>query len=150
MKLSTGLNFINVLCTAFKRADPESVKRYWWLNCTFLRFWDLWVLKLYVECWWNWHLTNAFFFQFFFPSKNLTFPFHSFLSFLSFVLFCLLVYLFVLSFCLFVSLFLLITLYLAFWNLFVSIFVCIFTSFANLFSYFFFSFDYLFIVSICS
>ncbi len=30
-----GLNFINVLSTAFAHADPESGKRYWWLNCIF-------------------------------------------------------------------------------------------------------------------
>ncbi len=32
------LNFINVLYTAFACADPESVKRYWWLNCIFYAF----------------------------------------------------------------------------------------------------------------
>jgi len=42
MKLTPGLNFINILCTAFTLADPESVKRYLWLNCIFLRFKDLW------------------------------------------------------------------------------------------------------------
>ncbi len=30
-----GLNFINVLRSAFTRVDPESIKRYWWLNCVF-------------------------------------------------------------------------------------------------------------------
>jgi len=33
-----GLNFINVLCTAFAWADPKSVKRYWWHNCIFYAF----------------------------------------------------------------------------------------------------------------
>jgi hypothetical protein len=33
-----GLNFINILHTAFTCADPESVKRYWWLNCIFYAF----------------------------------------------------------------------------------------------------------------
>jgi len=28
MKLTPGLNFINVLCTAFTPADPKSIKRY--------------------------------------------------------------------------------------------------------------------------
>jgi hypothetical protein len=28
MKLTPGLNFINIICTAFTLADPESVKRY--------------------------------------------------------------------------------------------------------------------------
>ncbi len=28
MKLTPGVNFINVLCTAFTCADPKSVKRY--------------------------------------------------------------------------------------------------------------------------
>ncbi len=31
-----GLNYINILRTAFKRVDPESVKRYWWLNWVFM------------------------------------------------------------------------------------------------------------------
>ncbi len=50
-----GLNFIKVLRTAFKLADPKSVKRYWWLNCIFLRSWDLRAQKLLVEGFWNWH-----------------------------------------------------------------------------------------------
>jgi len=41
INLCPGLNFINILHTAFRRTDPKSVKRYWWLNCIFLRFWDL-------------------------------------------------------------------------------------------------------------
>jgi mRNA-degrading endonuclease HigB of HigAB toxin-antitoxin module len=28
-----GVNFINILRTAFTLADPESVKRYLWLSC---------------------------------------------------------------------------------------------------------------------
>jgi len=51
-----GLNFINVLLTAFTLAEPKSVKRYWWLTCIFLPFWDLWAQKMLVERWWNWHL----------------------------------------------------------------------------------------------
>ncbi len=35
---SQGINFINVLLTAFTRPDPESVKRYWWLYCIFYTF----------------------------------------------------------------------------------------------------------------
>jgi len=35
---SSGVNFINILCTAFKRVDPKSVKRYWQLD---------WVLMLW-------------------------------------------------------------------------------------------------------
>jgi len=38
LKLSPGLNFINILCTAFTRGDPKSVERYWWLD---------WVLTLW-------------------------------------------------------------------------------------------------------
>jgi len=30
-----GLNFINILHTAFTLADSKSVKSYWWLNCFF-------------------------------------------------------------------------------------------------------------------
>jgi len=33
-----GVNFINLLRTAFTHADPKSVKRYWWLNCIFYAF----------------------------------------------------------------------------------------------------------------
>ncbi len=36
--LAPGLNFINVLRTTFKLADPQSVKRYWWRNCIFYAF----------------------------------------------------------------------------------------------------------------
>jgi len=35
---ATGVNFINVLRTAFTLVDPESVKRYWRLNCIFCAF----------------------------------------------------------------------------------------------------------------
>ncbi len=35
VKFTPGLNFTNVLHTAFTLADPESVKRYLWLNCIF-------------------------------------------------------------------------------------------------------------------
>ncbi len=36
--MTTGLNFINVLCTAFTHVDPKSIKRYWQLD---------WVLMLW-------------------------------------------------------------------------------------------------------
>ncbi len=36
--MKPGLNFINVLRTAFTLADPEGIKRYWWLNCIFYTF----------------------------------------------------------------------------------------------------------------
>jgi hypothetical protein len=39
VKLTPGLNFINVLCTAFTLIDPKSVKRHWWLNCIIYAFW---------------------------------------------------------------------------------------------------------------
>jgi len=48
VKLTPGLNFINVLCTTFMRADPESVMIQsipQYLLC----FWDLWAQKLYVK-----------------------------------------------------------------------------------------------------
>ena len=38
VKSTPGLNFINVLRTAFTHVDPECVKRYWWLD---------WVLMLW-------------------------------------------------------------------------------------------------------
>ncbi len=38
MKLTPGLNFINVLHIAFTLVDPRSIKRYWWLNCIFYAF----------------------------------------------------------------------------------------------------------------
>ncbi len=34
----SGLNFINVLSTAFTLVDPKSVKRHWWPNCIFYAF----------------------------------------------------------------------------------------------------------------
>ena len=34
----SGLSFINIQCSAFVRADPKSVKIYWWLNCIFYAF----------------------------------------------------------------------------------------------------------------
>jgi len=36
--LAPGVNFINILRTAFTLVDPESIKRYWWLNCIFCAF----------------------------------------------------------------------------------------------------------------
>jgi len=45
--------------TAFTLSDPKSVKRYWWLTCIFLRFWDLRAQNLLVERGWNWHLYSA-------------------------------------------------------------------------------------------
>jgi len=56
ISLSPELNFINVLRSAFTLVDPKSIKRHWWLNYIFLRFWDLRAQKLYIERWWNWHL----------------------------------------------------------------------------------------------
>jgi len=38
MKLTPGVNFINILPTAFAPADPESAKRYWRLDCLFYAF----------------------------------------------------------------------------------------------------------------
>jgi len=35
VKLTTSVNFINVICAAFMPADPKSVKRYWLLNWIF-------------------------------------------------------------------------------------------------------------------
>jgi len=58
VKLIPEVNFIYVLRTAFTLTDPESMKRYWWLDCIFLRFWDLWASKLHVKCWWNWYLIS--------------------------------------------------------------------------------------------
>jgi len=31
----TGVDFINILHTAFTCADPKSAKRHWWLDCIF-------------------------------------------------------------------------------------------------------------------
>jgi len=41
MKLSPGVNFTNVLSTAFTFVDPESVKKYSYVIGIFLRFRDL-------------------------------------------------------------------------------------------------------------
>jgi len=43
-----AVNFINVLRKAFTLADPESAKRYWWLNCIFSRYWDLWNIEFII------------------------------------------------------------------------------------------------------
>jgi len=40
MKLTPGLNFINILCTAFTHVEPKTVKKTVKLS-VFLRFWDL-------------------------------------------------------------------------------------------------------------
>ncbi len=53
MKLTFGVNFINVLRTAFTHADPNSVKRYWQLNWNFT-LWGSACVKAVHECWWNW------------------------------------------------------------------------------------------------
>ncbi len=55
MKLTPGVDFINVLHTAFTLVDLKSLKRHWWLKLYLLRFRDLQAQKLYVEHWWNWH-----------------------------------------------------------------------------------------------
>jgi len=48
-----GVNFINILLTAFTRAEPESAKRQ--SSCwSFLCFWDLHTQNLLVESLWNW------------------------------------------------------------------------------------------------
>ncbi len=48
VKLTSGLNFINVLCTAFTWVEPKRVKKTVKLS-VFLRFWDLHVQKLHVN-----------------------------------------------------------------------------------------------------
>jgi len=53
----SGVNFINFLQTAFKCTDPKSAKKTVKLS-VFLRFPDLRVQKLLIECWWNWHLLH--------------------------------------------------------------------------------------------
>jgi hypothetical protein len=49
VKLTTGVNFINVLQAAFTHPDPESAKETDNLT-VFLRFWDLRAQKLLLEC----------------------------------------------------------------------------------------------------
>ncbi len=44
----SGINFINILCTAFALVDSKSVKNTVKSPMSFLRFWDLQVQKLYV------------------------------------------------------------------------------------------------------
>jgi len=47
-----GVNFINILRAAFAQTEPKSVKRQ--SSCqSFLRFQDLFVQKMLVECWRN-------------------------------------------------------------------------------------------------
>jgi len=54
LKLSPGLNFINVLRAAFAHTYPKCVKTTDKLSI-FLCFRDLWALKMHIKCWWNWH-----------------------------------------------------------------------------------------------
>ncbi len=49
MKLTPGVNFINVLRTAFTCADPESAKKTVKF-LVFLHSWDLGAHKLFGEC----------------------------------------------------------------------------------------------------
>jgi len=54
------VNFTNVLRTAFTRADPESIKRYWWCNCIFYAFGIYKRKSFCVKCWWSWHHISLF------------------------------------------------------------------------------------------
>jgi len=56
MKLTPGFNLINVLRATFINVNLNSIKRYWQLNCIFLRFQGMCVQKLLLKPWWNWHL----------------------------------------------------------------------------------------------
>ncbi len=58
VKLTLGVDFINVLRTAFTLIDPKSVKRCWWLDWVLTLLGSLRAQKLYVKCWWNWHLVT--------------------------------------------------------------------------------------------
>ncbi len=51
MKLTTGVNFINIFCAAFTHVDPESVNKYSYVISIFSHFWGiLRAQKLFVEC----------------------------------------------------------------------------------------------------
>jgi len=50
VKLTTGVDFTNILMEAFMHADPEGAKDTDDLT-VFLRFWDLLLQKLLVKCW---------------------------------------------------------------------------------------------------
>ncbi len=41
MKLTTGVNFINVFCAAFTHMDPKSVKWYWQLEWVLTLLWSV-------------------------------------------------------------------------------------------------------------
>ncbi len=51
MKLTPGVNFINVPHAAFTRADPECAKNDSQVSSVFLRFWDLLAKKLLIKFW---------------------------------------------------------------------------------------------------
>ncbi len=55
-----GLNFINVLRTAFTLVYPESVKRYQWLNCIFYAFGIYERKSCDTRCQFHQHLWAAF------------------------------------------------------------------------------------------
>jgi len=46
VNLTPGLNFINVLCTAFAHVDPECAKKDSQVSIVILRFWALQAQKL--------------------------------------------------------------------------------------------------------
>jgi len=54
--LWTGLNFINVLRTAFTLADSKCKQKDSQVGSVVWRFWDLQAYELYVKRWWNWAL----------------------------------------------------------------------------------------------
>ncbi len=59
VKLTPVLNFINFLWAAFMHADPKNVKKDSQVVSLFLRFRDLRLQKLFLKCWWNWHLDGV-------------------------------------------------------------------------------------------
>jgi len=60
MGAKTGLNFINVLHTAFMLVDPKCAKKDSQVSSVIWRFWDLRAQELYVKRWWNWHQVRAY------------------------------------------------------------------------------------------
>ncbi len=61
--IPSGLNFINILPTAFTGVDPKSVKRYWWLDWV-LTHWgatDVKAAHKYVDEINPWQLSSTFY-----------------------------------------------------------------------------------------
>jgi len=59
MQRFPGLNFINVLSTAFTHVDPKCAKKDSQVSSVIWHFWDPCAEKLHVKSWWNCHQVSG-------------------------------------------------------------------------------------------